>query len=193
MQALQSHASTFLMVSWDCSTANSGVMKKHFLKLVLFFGLVLSPMCLSAQAEKAVVKAGTVVELQSVKTVYARDVEIGDVVKFKVVADVKSGDDVLIPVGTIADGVVAEAAKSSLAGTKGRLSINLKSLTLADGTKIALDGSVRVVGKNRTPLAVITACFVLPCIFIPGTKAVLTEGYNATATVVANTEIMIGQ
>lgn len=168
-------------------------MKKHFVKLCLLFGLMMSPVCMFAQAEKTVVKAGTVVELQAVKTVYARDVEVGDNVKFKVVADVKSGDGVLIPVGTMADGIVTEAKKSSLAGTKGRLSIDLKSLTLADGTKIALDGTVRVVGKNRTPLAVITGIFIWPCIFIPGTKAVLTEGHNATATVVANTEVVIGQ
>ena len=154
---------------------------------------MMSPVCMFAQAEKTVVKAGTVVELQAVKTVYARDVEVGDNVKFKVVADVKSGDGVLIPVGTMADGIVTEAKKSSLAGTKGRLSIDLKSLTLADGTKIAIDGTVRVVGKNRTPLAVITGIFIWPCIFIPGTKAVLTEGHNATATVVANTEVVIGQ
>ena len=154
---------------------------------------MMSPVCMFAQAEKTVVKAGTVVELQAVKTVYARDVEVGDNVKFKVVADVKSGDGVLIPVGTMADGIVTEAKKSSLAGTKGRLSIDLKSLTLADGTKIALDGTVRVVGKNRTPLAVITGIFIWPCIFIPGTKAVCTEGHNATATVVANTEVVIGQ
>ena len=163
---------------------------------MLFFGLMLSPMCLSAQAGKAVVKAGTVVELQAVKTVYARDVEIGDNVKFNVVADVadvKSDGKVLIPAGTVADGIVTEAKKSSLAGTKGRLSVDLKSLTLADGTKVALDGTVRVVGKNRTPLAVITGLFIWPCIFIPGTKAVLTEGHNATATVVANTEITVGQ
>ena len=192
-RALQFHASTFLMVSWDCGTANSDMMKKHFLKFVLFFGLMLSPMCVSAQTGKAVVKAGTVVELQAVKTVYARDVEIGDNVKFNVVAGVKSDGKVLIPAGTVADGIVAEAKKSSLAGTKGRLSIDLKSLTLADGTKVALDGTVRVVGKNRTPLAVITGLFIWPCIFIPGTKAVLTEGHNATATVVANTEITVGQ
>ena len=113
--------------------------------------------------------------------------------KFNVVADVKSDGKVLIPAGTVADGIVAEAKKSSLAGTKGRLSIDLKSLTLADGTKVALDGTVRVVGKNRTPLAVITGLFIWPCIFIPGTKAVLTEGHPVQAMVVANTEITVGQ
>ena len=190
---MQFHASTFL---WCLGTGASQCfisMRKCFLNLALFFGLMLSPIYAFAQAEKAVVKAGTMVELQAVKTVYARDVEVGDNVKFNVVTDVKSDGKVLIPAGTMADGIVAEAKKSSLAGTKGRLSINLKSLTLADGTKIALDGTVRVAGKNRTPLAVITALFVWPCIFIPGTKAVLTEGYNATATVLTNTEIAVGQ
>lgn len=139
------------------------------------------------------IKAGTVVELKSVKTVYARDVEIGDNVKFPVVSDVKKGGQVLIPAGTLADGVVTEAKKSSLAGTKGRLSVDIKSLTLSDGTNVPLSGTVRVTGKNRTPLAVITGIFIWPCIFIPGTKAVLTEGHDARATVVANTEIPVGE
>jgi len=37
----------------------------------------------------------------------------------------------------------------------------------------------------------IAALFVWSCIFIPGTKAVLPEGYNVTATVLANTDIAI--
>ena len=150
---------------------------------------MLSPVSVFAQTGKTVVKAGTVVELQAVKTVYARDVAVGDNVKFKVSGDVLSEGRVVIPAGAMADGVVTEAKKSSLAGTKGRLSIDLKSLTLADGTKIALDGTVaRCRQEPALPLAVITGIFVWPCIFIPGTKAVLTEGHNATATVVANTE-----
>lgn len=116
---------------------------------------------------------------------------MGDDVKFTVLSDVKRGGVVLIPAGTIANGVVSEAKKSSLAGTKGRLSVDFRSLTLADGTNVPLSGNVRVSGKNRTPLAVITALFVWPCIFIPGTKAVLPEGYNATATVIANTEVPV--
>ena len=96
---------------------------------------------------------------------------MGDDVKFTVLSDVKRGGVVLIPAGTIANGVVSEAKKSSLAGTKGRLSVDFRSLTLADGTNVPL--------------------FVWPCIFIPGTKAVLPEGYNATATVIANTEVPV--
>lgn len=168
-------------------------MRKVFLKLALVLGLAASPALASAQSHTAVIKTGTVVDLQSVQTVYARDVEVGDNVKFRVVNDVKAGSEVLIPAGTLADGIVTEAKKSSLAGTKGRLSVDIKNLTLADGVKVPLTGTVRVTGKNRTPLAVITCIFVWPCIFIPGTKAVLTEGHNATATVLANTEITVGE
>lgn len=166
-------------------------MKKHFLKLAFVMGLIMSQVNVYAQKQVAEVKSGTVIELKSIKTVYARDVEVGDDVKFTVLSDVKRGGVVLIPAGTIANGVVSEAKKSSLAGTKGRLSVDFRSLTLADGTNVPLSGNVRVSGKNRTPLAVITALFVLPCIFIPGTKAVLPEGYNATATVIANTEVPV--
>lgn len=173
-------------------TANVVFMKKTILKLAFVLGLVCSPVLAFAQG-KAVIKAGTVVDVQSVQTVYAKNVEIGDNVKFKVTSNVMSDGKVIIPAGTMADGVVTEAKKSSLAGTKGRLSIDLKSLTLGDGTKVPLSGNVRVTGKNRTPLAVITAIFVWPCIFIPGTKAVMAEGHNATATVVANTEVGVGE
>lgn len=180
------------MAPWGLQRRNVYAMRKAFFKLALVLGLVVSPVCAFAQGHMAVVKTGTVVELQSVNTVYARDVEVGDNVKFKVVSDVKAGGEVLIPAGTLADGVVTEAKKSSLAGTKGRLSVDIKSVTLADGAKVPLTGTVRVAGKNRTPLAVITGIFLWPCIFIPGTKAVLTEGHNATATVLANTEISVG-
>lgn len=52
-----------------------------------------------------------------------------------------------------------------------------------------LTGTARAVGKNRTPLAVTLCVFVWPCIFIPGTKAMLVEGQDFTATVAANTEL----
>lgn len=168
-------------------------MRKVICRIVFALGFMSLPVSVMAQVQTAVIKAGTVVNLQAMSTVYARDVEIGDNVKFKVTQDVKSGGMVLIPAGTLADGIVSTAQKSSVAGTKGRLSIDLKSLILSDGTQVPLNGVVRVTGKNRTPLAVVLGVFVWPCIFIPGTKAVMTEGYDTTATVVANTEVPIAE
>lgn len=147
---------------------------------------------LSAWSQSTVtLKSGTPIELQSTKTIYAREVEEGDLVKFRVVNDVKIDGKVAVPSGTIVDGRVTEAKKSTIAGTKGRLGIDFRYLIMADGTQIPLAGNVRVAGKNRTPLAVVTALFVWPCIFIPGTKAVLTDTHYATATILSNTDVKV--
>lgn len=153
---------------------------------------VSTSLCVNAQT-KITVKSGTPIELRPVTTTYARNVEVGDNLKFQVVSDVSVNGKTVISRGMIADGVVTEAKKSSLCGTKGRLSVDFKYLILGDGSKVPLTGTVRVTGKNRTPLAIITGCFLWPCIFIPGTKAVLTESYTSTATVLTNTEIVIAE
>lgn len=146
-----------------------------------------------AVAQKNVtIKAGTIVPLQAVKQIKAADVNEGETVDFRVVADIVVDNSIAIPKGTIAKGVVNEAKKSSLAGTKGRLVINISNLILPSGDHIYFSNTAaRVYGKNRTPLAVVTALFVWPCIFIPGTKAVMPEGYEVQAVVAANTEVKI--
>ena len=166
-------------------------MKKVFVSMSLLLCLAQMPFALSAQDKSVTLKAGTKIELKAVNTVMARDAEVGASVKFQVVSDVKQNGKVLIPAGLMAEAVVTEAKKSSLAGTKGKLYMEMKSLTLGDGTKVSLTGSVRVNGKNRTPLAVATGIFLWPCLFIPGTGAMLHEGYDATATVLSNTEVTV--
>ncbi len=148
---------------------------------------------IAAQAGKEViVKAGTIVLLQSVNQVKAADVEEGQMVDFKVVQDVIVDDVCVIPSGTLVKGKVTEARKSSLAGTKGRLSINISYLNLQSGTPIYFSNTdVRIRGKNKTPLAVVTGLLIWPCIFIPGTKAVMPAGYEVQATIAANTAISV--
>ena len=166
-------------------------MKRPLTTALVFALGLLSFQCVAQK--NFTLKSGTPIELQPTKTIYAREVKEGDLVKFKVVSDVKQGGNVIVSAGTIADGRVTQAKKSTIAGTKGRLSIDFKSLILEDGTQVPLNGNVRVSGKNRTPLAVATGVFVWPCIFITGTKAVLNETYSATATVMSNTEIRISK
>lgn len=146
-----------------------------------------------AVAQKNVtIKAGTIVPLQAVKQVKAADVNEGETVDFRVVSDILVDNHIAIPRGTIAKGVVNEAKKSSLAGTKGRLVITISNLILSSGQQIFFSNTAaRIYGKNRTPLAVVTALFVWPCIFIPGTKAVMPEGHEVQAVVAANTEIPV--
>lgn len=87
---------------------------------------------------------------------------------------------------------VACDVMASLAGTKGKLEIDITDIVLSSGDRVFLNGGrACVYGKNRTPLAVITGVFLWPCIFIPGTKAVMPAGYEVQAYVSSNTEIPI--
>ncbi|MBQ3189377.1 MAG: hypothetical protein IJA04_05760 [Bacteroidaceae bacterium] len=163
-------------------------MKKFF----LFFTCLAMTVTLAHSQSSVTIKAGTIVPLQSVKQIKAADVNEGEIVDFRVISDIIIDKHIAIPRGTIAKGVVNEAKKSSLAGTKGRLVINVNNLILPSGEQVFFSNTTaRIYGKNRTPLAVITSLFLWPCIFIPGTKAVMPEGYEIHAIVAANTEIGI--
>lgn len=65
------------------------VNKKNKMKRILFLILIFIAVTASAQDEKKVmIKAGTIIPLQSVNSVKAADVEEGQVVDFRVVQDV---------------------------------------------------------------------------------------------------------
>lgn len=160
-------------------------------KVVLALTLVMVSLTSFAQ-KQVTLKAGSIVPLQAINQVKAADVEEGQTVDFQVVQDVNVDGICAIPRGTLVKGKVSEARKSSLAGTKGRLVINISSMNLPNGEPVFFSNTdVRINGKNRTPLAVVTGLFIWPCIFIPGTKAVMPSGYEVQATVAANTTITV--
>ena len=89
-------------------------------------------------------------------------------------------------------GKVSEARKSTVAGTKGRLVITINNLIMQNGEPLFFTNTdVRIYGKNRTPLAVVLGLLCWPCIFIPGSKAVMPAGYDVQATVASNTTLVV--
>lgn len=163
------------------------------MKRILFLILIFIAVTASAQDEKKVmIKAGTIIPLQSVNSVKAADVEEGQVVDFRVVQDVNIDGICAIQRGTLVKGKVIEARKSSLAGTKGRLAISITNMNLPNGEPLFFTNTdIRINGKNRTPLAVVLGVLVWPCIFIPGSKAVMPAGYEVQATVASNTMVVV--
>ena len=153
-------------------------------------------MSFNAFAQKQVtIEAGTEVHLQSLNKVKAADVQIGQTVDFQVSQDVNVDDACAIPRGTIVKGMVLEAKKSSSGGAPGRLGIVISGLSLGEGESVKFENTyVAVNGKNRKLLSVVVDVLTLPffCIpglCIPGTKAVMPEGYEVTATVAENTTV----
>lgn len=163
-------------------------MKKMFLFLIL--GLA----CITSFAQKEViVKAGTLVPLQSINTVRAADVEEGSSVSFHVARDISIDGVTAIPYGTVVKGKVTLAKKSSWWGTKGRLGISINEIVMPDGDVIPLtNGNIKVNGTNRTVLSVILFCFVtIPACLIPGSRAEMQAGYQIEANVAAKTTIKV--
>ncbi len=159
---------------------------------VCFVSVLLGGILSAGAAKKVVIKAGTQIPLQAVNQVKAADVTEGAVVDFRTTHEVKVDGVCVLPQGLLAKGRVVEAKRSSLAGTKGRLKIQITEMNTPSGETIFFSNSqVYICGKNRTPLAVVACLFVWPCIFIPGSKAVMPAGYETMATVAANTTLMI--
>ena len=151
-------------------------------------------MSISTFAQKEVtVKAGTLVPLQVVNSTKAADVMVGQKVAFRVSRDINIDGETAISYGTLVNGTVYEAKKSSWWGTKGRLGIRITEMYGPNGEMIPLtNGDVYVTGKNRTALSVVLfALVVWPACFICGSKAEIPAGYEIQANVAANTLIKV--
>ena len=137
-------------------------------------------------------KAGTNVSLQAINATRATQVEKGQSIAFRVSRDVMVNGVTAIPYGTIVNGTVYEAKRSSWWGTKGRLGININEIVMQDGTTIPLqNGNIYITGENRTVLSVVTALFFLPCCCICGSGAVLPLGYEVQTNVATNTTLTV--
>lgn len=162
------------------------LMKKVILSLAF---LVMSGFAFAQK--QLTIKGGTIVPVEAVKNVCAKEVQIGQNIDFKVSRDVIVDGEVAIPVGSIVKGSVYEAKRSSAFGTKGRLGIKLRYVTLPSGDVVNFAASdVYIQGKNRTALSVIVfccTCLPFPC----GSKAELTTGVEYDATVANNTTVTI--
>ena len=163
------------------------------MKKILFIACLLLGSVATFAQQEVTVKAGTLVPLQISNPTKAADVKVGQKVAFRVSRDINVDGITAIPYGTIVNGTVYEAKKSSWWGTKGRLGIKISEIVTPNNDMIPLaNGDVYVTGKNRTALSVILFCFVsMPACFICGSKAEIPAGYEIQANVAANTLIKV--
>ena len=166
---------------------NTEIMKKLMLSLLL----VALPLAMLAQKE-VTIKAGTIVPLVVAKHTETTYAVVGETVDFRVSQDVNVDGVCAIPQGTIVKGKVTKARKSTIAGVRGKLVVDIPSLRLENGELLYFSNSqVCVYGKSRIACAVVSLFCLWPLILVPGTKAVLPEGYEVHATVAANTTISV--
>jgi hypothetical protein len=133
----------------------------------------------------------TPVELRLKQTISSADARVNDRVNFEVIEDVKAGEIVAIPAGSLAWGVVSEASPRGRLLKSGRLSISVRAVCLASGERAPLRGSPsgqprrearETAAERDEPSSNILALPALPVLlFVYGKDITIPEGRTATA------------
>ena len=178
----------------------SKLIKSRFMRVASAFLLVsfinysiLTP-SMAAQARPVVLKAGTTIVLETVNNLSSKEVTQGSTVDFKVVYDIKAGNTVVIPSGTIAKGQVSNVKRAAAIGKPGEITVTLNAINAIDGTLVPISGaSSSAVGKDKKALAIVCGIFTLIGLIIHGEEAVLPAGTQVQAVVMSNTSISAQQ
>src|ERR1700685_1117857 len=93
---------------------------------------------------------GTPVRIRINRTVSSADANVGDQVDFTTLDDVKLGDALVIPRGSIAMATVTEAVRKGHMGKGGKLGMNIDYVRLWNGQTLALRGVQSLKGGGHT-------------------------------------------
>lgn len=134
---------------------------------------------------------GTPVKLRISETVSSADAHVGQTVDFEVLEEVKVGDTLIIPKGGIAWATVTEAQPKRRMGRGGKLDMNIDSVRLVDGEKVALRAVKDAKGGGHvgamTGAIVATSIVFFPAaplfLFMHGKDITIPKGTEITAFV----------
>lgn len=155
---------------------------------------VTTPAVLSQNSPKAVLEDGTPIKLRLTRNVSSADARVGDTVDFEVLEGVRTGDLLVIPKGGVAWGTVTEAQAKRRLARGGKLQMNIDSVRLVDGEKVALravkEGSGGGHTGAMTGAMVGTAIVFFPAaplfLFMHGKDITVPKGTEITAYINGN-------
>jgi len=106
----------------------------------------------------------------------------GDRFRISVIEDVKVGDVVVIPAGSVGEGEVVHAAKSGAGGKAGELLLTARFLQVGEQTVRLRSLVIGGAGKDRTDAVLATSFVAGPfALFIRGGVIIIPAGTEATA------------
>ncbi len=131
----------------------------------------------------------TPVKLRLQRTLSSADAQVDERIDFDVLEEVRVGDLVVIPKGSVGWGTVTDAQPKRRMGKGGKLDVNIDSVRLADGEKAALRGVKDVKGGGHagamTAGIVVTSLVVWPAapffLFMHGKDITIPRGTEITA------------
>jgi len=139
----------------------------------------------------------TPVRLRLGRTISSESEQTGNKVDFEVLEAVKVGDVVVIAQGATAIATVTEAKPKRRMGKGGKLDVNIDSVQLVNGQKVALRAVKNTQGGSHTGAMtgaiVATSIVFFPAapffLFMKGKDITIPKGTEITAYVAADTEL----
>ncbi|MGH9837205.1 MAG: PEGA domain-containing protein [Blastocatellia bacterium] len=166
---------------------------KAMFMLALFSGLQLPPLAAYAQeASKVKLEEGTQVRLKLMEPLTSATAQVGQVVSFEVLDEVRVGEALAIAEGATAWGTIIEAEGKKFMGRAGKLALQIDYVKAVDGTKIPLRASnptTQGKGKGVTTGIAVGASAVLfwPAapffLLMKGKQAQIPKGFHVAAFV----------
>lgn len=140
---------------------------------------------------------GTPVKLRTARTISSADAHTGDTLDFEVLEDVMSHGVVVVPKGGIAWGTVTQAEPKRRMGRGGKLDVNIDSVRVVDGEKVALRAVKDTQGGGHvgamTGAMVATSIVFFPAapffLFMHGKDITIPKGTEITAYVSGDTRL----
>lgn len=189
---------------FDTSPAALTRLKEAGVPDTLLLLMVMSPKCAPPPARRVPVQVptGTPVELETAYTINSQLVRAGDAVSFRVVNPVVLDGQVVIEKGASATAFVTKAERGGHWGRAGRIDWTMKEVTAADGTRIPVQFSGRMVGDSKgakvATRVVLTGLILWPVApvalfhgFKRGDNAVVPEGKRFDAAVSGATTVNV--
>lgn len=147
-----------------------------------------------AAPSRPTLEDGTPVKLRLGRTVSSADAHVGETVDFDVLEDVYVGKTLVIPKGGVAWATVTEAQSKRRMGRGGKLNMNIDSVRLSDGEKVALRAVKDAKGGGHvgamTGAIVATAIVFFPAaplfLFMHGKDISIPKGTEITAYINGN-------
>jgi hypothetical protein len=140
---------------------------------------------------------GTPVRLRITRNLSSADAKVGETVDFEVLEDVKIGETVIIPRSGIAWATVTEAQPKRRMGRGSKLNVNIDSVRLTSGEKVALRAVKDTQGGGRagamTGAIVATSIVFFPAaplfLFMKGKDITIPKGTEITAYINGDIEL----
>jgi hydrogenase maturation factor len=149
-------------------------------------------------AGATVLPEGTPVRMRLTRNLSSADAKVNDNIDFETLDDVKVGDVVVIPKGSVAMATITEAAAKRSMGRAGKLNVNIDYVRLPSNERLALRGVQDMKGGGKsgtmTGAMVATSIVFFPAaplfLFMKGKDITIPKGHEVT--VYTNTDYTVG-